>query len=459
MIHITGTNGKTSTARIAEALAGAAGSRTGLLSSPHLVRVNERIRIAGAPISDERFAVNWDDISPIIELVDAELERAGEPRLTFFEALTVLGYSCFTDAGVEVGIVEVGMGGEWDSTNVADADVAVFTPIALDHENRLGATVEEIARTKAGIIKPGCIVVTAEQRPEALAELRRAAELRGASLLVEGDDFGVISDDLAVGGRLVELRGIAGPHEAAALRLIGEHQARNAALALAAVESFYGEPLSDEQVVAGLADARSPGRLEVIGTEPTVVVDAAHNPHGAERLVAAMREAFAFDELVLVLGVLGDKQVDGIARLLAPLATRIIATASGSDRAIPAWELAERIREAIGDDEADAKGLQSIDDARDAFELARREAAALAREGVSTGVLITGSITLIGEAVAEAEDGDWRVAPTGAAPLEIGAGDPAALEAGGPGGPRASSSGGRRADDFDDPADPWQNRA
>lgn len=428
MIHITGTNGKSSTARIAESLLYAHGLRTGLLTSPHLVRLNERIVIDHEPISDERLVLNWRDISPYLDIVDAELAGEGESPLTFFEALTVLAFSCFADAPVDVAVVEVGMGGEWDSTNVADGEVAVFTPIALDHQGRLGSTVEEIARTKAGIIKPSATVVSAAQKPGVADELRRAAELQEAKQFFEPTDFSVVSDQLAVGGRLISVRGIAAEYDALPLPLAGDYQAHNAALAIAAVEAFFGgeRALSPDLVAEGLGASSSPGRLELIGTDPTVLVDAAHNPHGAAHLAHAVEETYRFDELVLVVGVLQDKNVEGIVRPLAQIADRIIVTQSDSPRAIPAEDLAEQIIEALGEDVASAKGLEVVERDLDAFDAARREAverqAAAIRADTprSVGVLITGSITLVGEAMRIAVEDDWSTGD-GDEPLQLGA--------------------------------------
>lgn len=419
MVHITGTNGKSSTARITEALVRAYGLRTGLLTSPHLVRVNERICINGEPVSDEQLATVWRDIEPIIGLVDAELERADKPALTFFEALTVLAYACFTDATIDVGIVEVGMGGEWDSTNVSDADVAVFAPISLDHRGRLGDTIAEIARTKAGIIKPGSTVVSAAQPEDAAAELRRAAELLQVPVKFATEDFAVLSDKPAVGGRYVAVRGTRAEYAPQAVRLLGSYQADNVALAMAAVEQLLDRELNEDALAEGLLEARSPGRLELIGTEPSVVVDACHNPHAAAHLAEAMREVFSFDELVLVLGVLADKDVAGIVPPLAEVATRIIVTQSDSPRAIDAWQLAEQVREVLGDEVADRKQLTVIERDVDAFDTARQLAAELGVD-TSSGVLITGSITLIGDAVAIAQREGWRAAAAGEAPLVVG---------------------------------------
>lgn len=416
MIHVTGTNGKSSTARLIDSLLRAHGLRTGLLTSPHLIRLNERIGIDGEPIADERLVANWRDIEPFITIVDKELEDAGEPRLTFFEALTVLAYACFTDAPVDVAVVEVGMGGEWDSTNVADGAVSVFTPISLDHQDRLGDTVAEIASTKAGIIKPAAAVVTAAQAPEVMDQLRRAAHLQEATLYSEPEKFAVTADHMAVGGRLVSVRGLAGQYDDLPVSLAGEYQAHNAALAIAAVEAFFGgeRELEYDTVAEGTANAVSPGRLDLIGTDPSVIIDAAHNPHGAAHLAQAMGETFNFDELIVVLGVLQGKSIEGIVKPLANIASRLIITESDSPRAIPAWDLAERVRDIIGEDAALEKRVEVVERSLDAFEMARREAtdsAVLAdREGRphSVGVLITGSITLVGEAAAVALEDEWK---------------------------------------------------
>ncbi|MFD2674864.1 bifunctional folylpolyglutamate synthase/dihydrofolate synthase [Gulosibacter bifidus] len=416
MIHITGTNGKSSTARITASLLQAHGLRVGVLTSPHLVRLNERIGIDGAPISDERLVANWRDIEPFLSLVDTELEQQGKPRLTFFEALTVLAFACFSDAPVDVAVVEVGMGGEWDSTNVADGAVSVFTPIALDHQARLGSTLGEIARTKSGIIKPGAAVVTASQPAEALAEIERAAELRDAKLFVEERDFSVTGDQMAVGGRLISLRSIVGEYREIPLALAGDYQAHNAALAVAAVEAFFGgeRALPEESVEAGLGQARSPGRLDLIGTNPAVIIDAAHNPHGAAHLAQAVTETYKFDHLTLVLGVLGDKNVSGIVKPLAAIADRVIVTQSDSPRAIDAYELADLVRDAIGDERAELLRVEVVSNAEDALLLARSEAEALNEEAAgdaparTAGVLVTGSVTLIGEAAALAAAEEWR---------------------------------------------------
>jgi len=402
IIHITGTNGKTSTSRMIESILRAYGLRTGLMTSPHLVRVNERIVIDGQPISNRSLATNWDDITPFLAIVDAELAAKGEPELTFFEALTVLAYASFADAPVDVAIIEVGMGGEWDSTNVGDGSVAVFTPIALDHTQRLGSTLAEIARTKSGIIKPAANVVSAQQSPEALAELERAAELTESVFALEGSQFSLESTTVAVGGQVISVKGIAETYSDLFLPLFGDHQGHNAAVAIAAVESFLGggsQPLVGDVLAEGLGSATSPGRLQIVGTEPTVLVDAAHNPHGAAALAAALKSYFTFDEIAVVIGVLEDKDERGIIEALLPVATIFVATESDSDRAIGADDLYETVREIAGEDAASVEpSLQAAVDA----------ARAWAAKAPKRAVVVTGSITLVGEAIALAKAEEWK---------------------------------------------------
>jgi dihydrofolate synthase/folylpolyglutamate synthase len=402
VIHITGTNGKTSTSRMIEAILRAAGLKTGLLTSPHLVRVNERIVIDGIPVSNEALVRNWRDIAPYLAIVDAELVADGEEALSYFEALTVLGFAIFADAPVDVMVLEVGMGGEWDSTNVADGQVAVFTPIALDHQARLGNTVAEIARTKAGIIKPSATVVTAMQSLDAMDELREAAAHDEASMVIEMVDFALESTTVAVGGQVITVRGRAGRYEELFVPLYGDYQGQNAAVAIAAVESFLGNgtvALSPEVLAEGLSTATSPGRLQLIGIEPTVLVDAAHNPHGARALAGAMTEYFDFTEIAVVIAVLGDKDAHGVFAELAPVATRFYVTRSHSDRATPVEELA-----AIAHTVAPEESVLRFEEFSDAVGAAREWAAAAA----GRAVLITGSITLVGEALALAEAGGWK---------------------------------------------------
>jgi len=400
IVHLTGTNGKTSTSRMVESILRAYGLRTGLFTSPHLVRFNERITIDGEPIDDETLARNWDEIRPHVEMVDAELIAAGEPRLTFFEVLTVLGFACFADAPVDVAVVEVGMGGEWDSTNVGDGDVAVFTPISLDHTKRLGSTIGEIAATKSGIVKPLAAVVSSKQKPEALAQLEHAAEQTESTLAVEGERFELLESRVAVGGQLISIRGIAGNYRELFLPLYGTHQAHNAAVAVAAVESFLGRgsrELSTGILEEGFAAVTSPGRLQIVGTAPTMIVDAAHNPAGAHALQNALREFFDFDEYCFVMAILRDKDAHGILDELDPIASRFAVTRSASARSLAGEELAE-----------DAEEWTHGDVARfgtfgEAIEDARSWAAASPRRAV----VVTGSITLVGDALALAAEQHW----------------------------------------------------
>jgi dihydrofolate synthase / folylpolyglutamate synthase len=402
IIHITGTNGKTSTSRMIESILRAHGLRTGMLTSPHLERVNERIVIDGVPISNAAFVSNWQDIRPFLDITDAELDLSGEEPLTFFEALTLLAFAAFADAPVDVVVLEVGMGGEWDSTNVADGQVAVFTPIALDHTARLGKTVAEIARTKSGIIKPAAAVVSAAQAPEALAELERAAELTESTLAVAGGAFELVSDTVAVGGQVITVRGLAGSYPDLFLPLFGDHQASNAALAIAAVESFIGGgtlALNQDVLAEGLATTTSPGRLQVIGNEPTVLVDAAHNPHGAAALAIAITEYFTFDHVTAVIGILGDKDAGGILRALDGVIDEAIITQSTSDRAVDADDLAALAVAILGSDRVSVERSieAALDTARDR-----------AGESAKGAVLVTGSITLVGDAIVYARDQGWK---------------------------------------------------
>ena len=389
VIHIAGTNGKTSTARITESLLRAHGLRVGLMTSPHLHRLNERIMIDGEPIADGMLADNWADVEPVLQMVDAELLANSEPALSFYEALTVLTFACFADAPVDVAVIEVGMGGEWDATNVVVADVAVLTPIAMDHAEILGDTIRGIARTKAGIVKPASRVVSAHQSDDAMEEILRATELSEATLRVLGRDFYLMSVEQAVGGQVLSVSGIAGEYRSLTLPLFGEHQADNAAVAIAAVESFLGNgetPLGSEVVEDGILLSSSPGRLQVIDHQPTVIIDAAHNPHGAEALCRALMGSFAFPRLVCVVGILQEKDVIGIIEALDPVVDHFVVTQSQSDRAISVSDLADAVSAIAGPDRVDSRA-----NVESALERAKEIA------GVEGGVIVTGSITLIGE--------------------------------------------------------------
>lgn len=400
VVHITGTNGKTSTARIIESLIRAHGLRTGMFTSPHLQRFTERILIDGEPVADAAVADAWDEIAPFIDIVDAELAAQGDAALTFFEILTVLAFVVAADAPVDVLVLEVGMGGSWDSTNTADGDVAVFTPVDVDHADRLGETIREIATVKSGIIKPGAVAVASRQDPEAADVLREAAAAQGARLAFEGQDFALTEDRLAVGGQLISVRGLAGTYADVYLPLHGAHQGANAALAVAAVEALIGdgERAIDADVVAeGLGAVTSPGRLELIGIEPTMLADAAHNPHGARALARALAEAFDFDEWGWVFGAFTDKDVAGVVDALAPVITRVFTTPLPSERSAAADDLA-----------AVARGAGLETSAHDDLFAAVSAAREWAEGGERRAIVIAGSVVLAGEAIALADDEGYK---------------------------------------------------
>ena len=425
VVHITGTNGKTSTARMAETLLRVRGLRTGLFTSPHLISIRERISIDGEPLSEERFIEVYREIEPYLRLVDAE-----QPvKLSFFEVLTGMAFAAFADAPVDVAVIEVGMGGTWDNTNVADGVVAVVTPISIDHAQYLGNTVAAIAADKAGIIKPGAVAVLGQQPVDAAAELIRRAVKVGASVAREGIEFGVLSRELAVGGQRLAIKGLLGEYHDLFLPLFGPYQAGNAACALAAAEAFSGAEgsggssngdspptraggggLDDDLVRNAFAMMSSPGRLEIVRRSPVVLVDAAHNPAGMAATAAALAESFGAAEVIAVLAVSADKDIAGILDELEPVAAAVIATTNSSPRSMPAADLAEVARTVFGPDrvhEADR-----LDDAIEvAVGLADEASEALggplaglfdedAGPGPTTGtvVLIAGSVVTAGDA-------------------------------------------------------------
>lgn len=392
-VHIAGTNGKTTTARMVDALLQAFGLSTGRFTSPHLETLRERIVLNGQPITIERFVDVYDDIAPYLEIVDARSIGGGGPAMSTFEALTVLGLAAFADAPVDAGVIEVGMGGTWDATNVVDGAVSVICPVGFDHMDYLGDTLAEIAGEKAGIIPAEGVAVIAGQHPEAAAVILRRVLETGASALLEGIDFGLAERRVAVGGQLLSIRGIGGDYTDIFLPLHGAHHAQNAVMALAAVESFLGggaQQLDVGLVRDGFAAASSPGRLEVLRRAPTVVVDAAHNPEGVAASITALQEAFDLPRLVVVLGVLAGKDVDGILDVLVPVADHLVATAPGSPRAFSADDLAEAAERLLGPGRVDR--ADGVADALD-------RAVALADDPdlPPAGVLVIGSVVLAGQ--------------------------------------------------------------
>ncbi len=394
VIHVTGTNGKSSTARMIESLLRSCGLRTGLFTSPHLVDPRERICLEGEPISAERMLATWQEIAPYVDVVDANSTADGGVRLSYFEVMTALAFAAFADAPVDVAIVEVGLGGGWDSTNVAHGAVAVVTPIGLDHREYLGESLVDIAREKAGIIKPGSIAVIGQQDLEAAEVLLERVAVVDAVVAREGLEFGVAGRGVAVGGQVLALRGLNAAYDDVFLPLFGEHQAHNAAVALAAAEAFLGGagPLEADLVRAGFATVTSPGRLEVVRRSPTIIVDAAHNPHGAAALARAIDDSFDFSSLVGVVGVLSDKDALGILVALEPCLHRVVITQPSSVRATDAAELAAVAEEVFGPDRVFVE--PELPEALD-------RATALAEESGEyggAGVLVTGSVVLVGDA-------------------------------------------------------------
>ncbi|KRE62452.1 dihydrofolate synthase [Nostocoides sp. Soil756] len=388
VIHVTGTNGKTSTARIIESVLREMGLKTGRFTSPHLHSMLERIAVGGRPVDAERFLAAYDDVAPFVGIVDARSAAEGGPRMTYFEVLVAVAYACFADLPVDVAVVEVGMGGRWDATNVVDAPVSVITPIDVDHQRFLGDTPADIAQEKSGIIKADAITVSGIQPDRDAAEvlIDRAAEV-GARIVFEGNDFGVSGQDVAVGGQQLSLRGLATDYPDLFLPLHGSHQAQNAAVAVAAVEAFVGggeQALDIEVLRAGLAAVESPGRLEVVRRSPTVLVDAAHNPAGARALRTGIEEAFTFVKLVGVVAVMKDKDAAEMLETLEPVLDEVVVTRNSSPRSMSARELGEIAREVFGENR-----VTVVADLPDALD----QAAGLADDGgVGGGVLATGSV-------------------------------------------------------------------
>ncbi|WP_404285358.1 bifunctional folylpolyglutamate synthase/dihydrofolate synthase [Glutamicibacter arilaitensis] len=398
VIHITGTNGKTSTARMIESLLQAHDIRTGRYSSPHLVKVTERISIDGEPVDDETFVRVWDEISPFVELVDAELSERGENRLTYFEAVTILAFAIFAEVPVEVVVLEVGLGGITDATNVADADVSVITPISLDHTDLLGDTPGLIAEEKIGILKPGGFLVSAIQPADAADVLAAKVRELEVPMAFESLDFKLLERTMGVGGQVLSIEGQAARYDEIYLPLYGAHQAQNAVVALAAVEAFLGggkRELNVELVRNGFAATTSPGRLELVRSAPSVLVDAGHNTDGIKASALALKESFGFSRLVLMVGILRDKDAEAMLYTMreeyGDLVDDLCLTQSSSPRAIPAGELATMAVEA-GWPEEDLHVTENLEDAVE-WCVGRAEAG----DDLAGGVLVTGSITLVGE--------------------------------------------------------------
>ena len=383
-VHVTGTNGKTTTVAMITSLLGALGLSAGSYTSPHLQDVRERLRVAGEPVTRETLVTGLDYLAPFLAHVDGSHP---EP-VTFFEVLTALAFTHFADAPVDVAVLEVGMGGRWDATNVVDAQVAVLTDISVDHPE-LGSAVEAVAGEKAGIIKPGATVVSAAQPDPAMEVVAAAAADAGSQLVVGGKDFAVLDRRPAVGGQLVHLGGVTGDVAEVFVPLHGLHQAANAAYALAAVEAFLGFSggIDPDVIREGFAAVRSPGRLEVIRRDDLapVILDGAHNPAGARSLAVALGTEFAFRHRVFVLGILADKDIEAMVDELAPVADHVVVMPAPSERSAPVEQLAELVA-ASGCTVEIAAGIE------DALELA----SGLAIE--TDAVVVTGSLYTVGAA-------------------------------------------------------------
>lgn len=388
-IHVGGTNGKTTTARMIDSLLFEMGLRTGRFTSPHLESYLERISINGQPIDPKAMIFSYNDIAAYLDFMDSKFDTP----ISFFEAMTALAFAAFAEHPIDVGVIEVGMGGEWDATNVVDADVSVIMPIDLDHTEYLGSTIAEIAKTKAGIIKEGGFVVLAQQQPEAAVELLKQAALVGADIAREGLEYVIESRTLAVGGQLLTIKTPKDTYEDIFLPLHGKHQASNAAAALVAVEAFFGEQELDyEAVLAGFANVQSPGRCEVLHRDPTIIIDAAHNPHGAKALTETIQSEFTFDEVIGVFAAMGDKDVQGALIELEKVMDCIIVTKNSSSRSMPVAEV-----EALASKIFGADRTFSADSLDLAIEKAIKDSVRPLSED-TIGILITGSVVTVGEA-------------------------------------------------------------
>ena len=399
-VHIAGTNGKTSVSRMIDALFTRLQLRTGRMTSPHLQIVTERISVDNAPISAERYVDTFTDIAPFLRMVDERSTADGGPVMSKFEVLTAMGFAAFADAPVDVAVVEVGLGGTWDSTNVIDGQVAVITPIATDHTDYLGTEITGIAAAKAGIIKADSVVIMAEQSPEIIEVLLRRAVEVDAAVAREGAEFAVLGRQVAVGGQQLQLQGLGGIYDEIFLPLHGEHQAHNAVVALAAVEAFFGagpqRQLDVEAVREAFASVTSPGRLERVRNAPTVFIDAAHNPHGAQALAKALAEEFDFRKLVGVVAVMADKDAAGLIAALEPVFDEVVITQNSSPRAMDVEELAGHAVARFGDERVVVSPSMA-----DAVETAIAMAEDVGEPGESisgAGVVVTGSVVTAGEA-------------------------------------------------------------
>ncbi|HZA10926.1 bifunctional tetrahydrofolate synthase/dihydrofolate synthase [Mycobacterium sp.] len=404
-IHIAGTNGKTSVARMIDSLLTALHRRTGRTTSPHLQSAVERIAVDGVPVTPAQYVETYRELEPFVQLVDRRSEADGGPAMSKFEVVTAMAFAAFADAPVDVAVVEVGLGGRWDATNVVNAPVAVITPIGVDHTQYLGDNIADIAGEKAGIITKSpdspvpvdTVAVIGRQVPEAMEVLLAQTVRADAAVAREGSEFAVLDRRIAVGGQVLQLQGLGGVYSDLFLPLHGEHQAHNAVLALAAVEAFFGagaqRQLDLDAVRAGFAAATSPGRLERVRSAPTVFLDAAHNPAGAAALAQALSSEFEFRHLVGVVSVMADKDAAGILAALEPVFDEVVVTNNGSPRALDVEALAEVAAERFG-----AARVVTAATLPDAIESATALVEASSETFSGTGIVVTGSVVTAGAA-------------------------------------------------------------
>jgi dihydrofolate synthase/folylpolyglutamate synthase len=388
-VQITGTNGKTTTARLVTALACAHGLVTGTFTSPHVVSVTDRLTVCGQAIDDEEFAQQYERLRPYLELVDA---RVGP--VTYFEALTGLAFLEFADRPVGLGVFEVGMGGTWDATNVARGEVAVLCPISLDHVGVLGSTIPEIAREKAGIIKEGRTAVVRLQSEEARWVIERRCREVHATVLWEGPDFGIQLETrrTAVGGQMFSVAGAHGDYDDLFLPLFGESAGANAAAAIVAVEALLGRKLDESAVQGAMASVRLPGRMELAGRGPLVILDGAHNPEAMEEVLRSLSRSFQWRRAHLLIAMSGDKDVEAVARLAARLNETGHSAASGYVARNSTARSASPERVAAALREGGLSDVATFDTVADAVAAARSAA------GEDDLILVTGSFYTVADA-------------------------------------------------------------
>ncbi len=384
VVHVAGTNGKSSTVRIAAEIIGAHGLGVGTFTSPHLERIEQRFSAHGREMTADEFAAAMADVAPFVELFE---QQTGD-GVTYFELTAALAFAWFAERAVEAAIVEVGLGGRLDATNVVDARVAVVTGIAMDHAEYLGNTPAAIAGEKVAILGPGAVLVSGSVVPDAEAVLAARVEATGSTWRRFEHDFGVDALVQAVGGWSCDIDGVYDRYDELYLPLHGRHQVHNLAVAVAAAEELFGRSLDPEAVRVGAGRAAVPGRLEVVRRSPLVVIDGAHNPDGIAALAAALEEEFLPSRWSVVFGVRGERDPAELLELLRPAIGAVHAARADDGQAVPAAAVAEAAR-AVLDPDIEVVEHPTVAAAVDA---------ALATAGDNGAVLVTGSLYVIGEA-------------------------------------------------------------